>query len=36
MAMLSFGGIDVAKDRLDVMVLPEERRSSVSNDTAGL
>ena len=35
MAMLSFGGIDVSKDRLDVMVLPEERRSSVSNDTAG-
>jgi hypothetical protein len=25
MAMLSFGGIDVSKDRLDVMVLPEEQ-----------
>ena len=35
MAMLSFGGIDVSKDRLDVMVLPEEQRSSVSNDAAG-
>jgi len=32
MAMLSFAGIDVSKDRLDVMVLPEEQRSSVSND----
>ena len=32
MTMLSFGGIDVSKDRLDVMVLPEEQRSSVSND----
>ena len=30
--MLSFCGIDVSKDRLDVMVLPEEQRSSVSND----
>ena len=35
MAMLSFGGIDVSKDRLDVMVLPEEQSSSVSNDAAG-
>src|SRR5262245_41615458 len=35
MAMLSFGGIDVSKDRLDVMVLPEERCFSVSNDAAG-
>jgi transposase len=35
MAMLSFGGIDVSKDRLDVMILPEERRSSVSNDASG-
>jgi transposase len=35
MAMLSFGGIDVSKDRLDVMVLPEEQCSSVSNDAAG-
>src|ERR1700716_3258867 len=35
MAMLSFGGIDVSKDRLDVMVLPEEQCSSVSNDTSG-
>src|SRR5258708_10004620 len=35
MAMLSFGGIDVSKDRLDVMILPEERCSSVPNDAAG-
>jgi transposase len=35
MAMLSFAGIDVSKDRLDVMVLPEEQRSSVSNDPTG-
>jgi transposase len=35
MAMFSFGGIDVSKDRLDVMILPEERRSSVSNDATG-
>src|SRR3977135_3177259 len=35
MAMLSFGGIDVSKDRLDVMVLPEEQCSSVSNDATG-
>jgi transposase len=35
MAMLSFGGIDVSKDRLDVMVLPEEQCSSVNNDVAG-
>ena len=35
MAMLSFGGIDVSKDRLDVVILPEERCSSVSNDPAG-
>jgi len=35
MAMLSFGGIDVSKDRLEVMILPEERRSSVSNDASG-
>jgi transposase len=33
--MLSFCGIDVSKDRLDVMVLPEEQCSSVSNDRAG-
>jgi transposase len=33
--MLSFCGIDVSKDRLDVMVLPEERCSSVPNDGAG-
>ena len=30
MAMLSFGGIDVSKDRLDVMVLPEEQCFSVT------
>src|SRR5262245_1037287 len=35
MAKVSFGGIDVSKDRLDVMVLPEEQCSSVPNDTAG-
>jgi transposase len=35
MAMLSFGGIDVSKDRLDVMILPEEQCSSVPNNTAG-
>ena len=35
MAMLSFGGIDVSKDRLDVMVLPEEQCSSVPKDAAG-
>jgi transposase len=33
--MLSFCGIDVSKDRLDVMVLPEQRCSSVPNDAAG-
>jgi transposase len=31
MAMLSFAGIDVSKDRLDVVVLPEEECSSVPN-----
>jgi hypothetical protein len=35
MAMLSFGGIDVSKDRLDVMVLPEERCAPVNNDATG-
>ena len=35
MAMLSFGGIDVSKDRLDVMISPEEQSFSVSNDAAG-
>jgi transposase len=35
MAMLSFCGIDVAKERLDVMVLPEQQCSSVRNDPAG-
>src|SRR5436305_1003744 len=35
MAMLSFCGIDVSKDRLDVVVLPEAWFFSVSNDTAG-
>src|SRR5207244_234217 len=33
--MLSFCGIDVSKDRLDVMVLPEQQCSSVRNDLAG-
>jgi transposase len=32
--MLSFGGIDVSKDRLDITVLPDEQCSS-SNDAAG-
>ena len=35
MATLSFCGIDVAKDRLDVVVLPEQQCSSVCNDAAG-
>jgi transposase len=35
MAMLSFCGIDVSKDRLDVVVLPEQQYSSVRNDAAG-
>jgi transposase len=35
MAMLSFCGIDVSKDRLDVMVLPEQQCASMSNDPAG-
>jgi len=35
MAQRSFCGIDVAKDRLDVMVLPEELCWSVANDAAG-
>src|SRR5262249_51837237 len=33
--MLALCGIDVSKDRLDVIVLPEEQRSSVSNNRAG-
>jgi transposase len=35
MAMLSFGGIDVSKDRLDVMVLPRGSSFTVGNDAAG-
>ena len=35
MALLSFGGIDVSKDQLDIMILPEQQCSSVSNDPAG-
>ena len=35
MAMLSFCGVDVSKDRLDVMVLPEQQSFSVRNDAAG-
>ena len=35
MAQRCFCGIDVAKDRLDVMVLPEELCWSVANDAAG-
>src|SRR5258707_7663832 len=33
--MLSFCGIDVSKDRLDVMVLPEEQCCSVPNNAGG-
>ena len=33
--MLSFCGIDVSKDRLDVMVLPEQQCLSVGNDAGG-
>jgi transposase len=33
--MLSFCGIDVAKDRLDVMVLPGQQSFAVRNDAAG-
>jgi len=35
MAGVSFCGIDVSMDRLDVMLLPEERSFSVSNSAAG-
>jgi transposase len=35
MVMLSVCGIDVSKDRLDVMVLPEQQCSSVRNDPIG-
>ena len=35
MEKLSYGGIDVSKDRLDVVVLPEGWFFSVSNDAAG-
>jgi transposase len=35
MTTLSFCGIDVSKDRLDVMVLPEQQSFSVGNDAAG-
>jgi transposase len=35
MAMLSFCGIDVSKDRLDIMVLPEQQCFSVRNDAGG-
>jgi transposase len=35
MATPSFCGIDVAKERLDVVVLPEQQCSSVRNDAAG-
>ena len=35
MAMLSFCGIDVAKDSLDVVVLPEQQCLLVRNDAAG-
>jgi transposase len=35
MAELSHGGIDVSKDRLDVVVLPDEQCFSAVNDAAG-
>jgi len=35
MTMLSFCGIDVSKDRLDVMVLPEQQCCPVRNDASG-
>ena len=35
MEKLSYGGIDVSKERLDVVVLPEGWYYTVSNDTAG-
>jgi hypothetical protein len=35
MAELSFGGIDVSKDRLDVLLLPEGLCFSVCNDASG-
>jgi transposase len=35
MAMLSVCGIDVSKDRLDIMVLPEQQCWSVANDPTG-
>src|SRR5260370_88777 len=35
LAMLSCGGIEVSNDRLDIMVLPDEHCSWVSNDAAG-
>ena len=33
--MQSVCGIDVSKDRLDIMVLPEQQYFSVRNDAAG-
>src|SRR3974377_2521717 len=35
MIQQGYGGIDVSKDRLDVMVLPERQFFSVENSTAG-
>jgi transposase len=35
MEKLSYGGVDVSKDRLDVVVLPEQQCSAVRNDVAG-
>src|SRR3974390_2833054 len=35
MPMISFCGVDVSKDRLDVMVLPEQQLFSVGNDPVG-
>jgi transposase len=31
----AYGGIDVSKDRLDVMVLPDRKSFSVDNNAAG-
>ena len=35
MGTLSFCGIDVSKDRLDAMVLPEQQSACMGNDPAG-
>src|ERR671929_1383773 len=35
MTELSYAGVDVSKDRLDVVILPEERSFSLLNDPEG-